>query len=502
MNYAQSLAVRAEAELELRRRAVIRREVDEQIARIPAYSTRAGFDAYRRAAGMADDQAANYLRYGNVPLPQQLAFAVLARDCDRPGGPNEIGLGGARGPGKSWIVFAQALDDCLRFPGIKLLYLRHTETSVREQLQDLATKLLRHMPGARILNNRVVFPNDSQILIGGFRDDRQALRYQGIEYDALIVEEATQLSERTYTTLRLSVRSSKLFSGVPFRPRVYLTTNPLGVGHQWFKRRFVDNERARERGDDYDPRHVFIFSTVDDNVFVNAEYIDVLEELSDAEYRAYRLGDWDVSAGAYFDNFRTDVHVIAPINDLSYMRRVWASMDFGFNHPNVCLLHAEDGDGVIYTVDELVHRKRHPDEIAPDIVAWLAQYGLTRADLDYFLVGADAFAKTGRARTTVAQQYQEQGIYMSRACTDPGSRVAGALHIAKLLGAPERDIAPGWYITSKCQRLIATLPYLERDPHQSEDVRKTDADTHGRGGDDAYDALRYGLYAPHVTIIS
>jgi phage terminase large subunit len=479
----------------------IEREIDEQIARIPQYRTRAGFDDYRVKASMSDEQAANYLRCGNVPMPHQLAFSVAARLCDLVNGPTEIGIGGARGPGKSWIVFAQAIDDALRFPGLKILYLRHTESSVREQFQDLASKLLRHVPSARIQRNRVVFANGSVILVGGFKDDRQALRYQGIEYDILIIEEATQLAEKTYRTLRLSVRSSKVYNGVPFRPRVYLSTNPLGIGHTWFKQRFVDNERARERGEEYNPKRKFIFATVDDNVFVNEDYVEILDELSDAEYRAYRLGDWNVSAGAYFDNFSEDIHVIPPIEDLSYMVRIWCSMDFGFNHPNVVYLHAEDGDGITYTLDELIHRKRHPDEIAADVKTWLGQYGLTRDDLDWFLVGADAFAKTGRSRSTVAQQYQAQGLPMTRAYVQPGSRMEGALHLSKALGSRERGISPTWYCTTKCKRLRQTLPYLERDPNNAESVRKVDADDQGRGGDDAYDAAIYGLYHPHAAVI-
>ena len=498
----QAYQYRLDKAREITRAIPIAREVDELLARIPEYGDRAGFDAYREAIGMSKDQAENYLRYGNVPQPRQMEFAVFARMCDLPDGPEEIGLGGARGPGKSWIAFAQSIDDCLRFPGVKVLYLRHTETSVREQFYDLANKILRHMPDARILRNRVVLPNGSQILIGGFKDDRQALRYQGIEYDILVIEEATQLSEQTYRTLRLSVRSSKVFDGVAFRPRVYLTTNPLGVGHQWFKKRFVDNERKYARGEAFDRRRKFIFSTVDDNVFINPEYVGILNELVGAEYRAYRLGDWDVSAGAYFDTWNYDRHVIPPIHDLSYMREVWAAMDFGYSHPNVVHLFAMDGDGVVYVVDELVHRKAHPQQIAPDIVALLARYGLTRDDLSCFLVGADAFAKTGRSELTVTQQYEAQGIYMSRAHTAPGSRVAGAMYISQLLGDAERDIEPRLYVTTRCRRLIETLPYLERDPNNAEDVRKVDADEHGNGGDDAYDSFRYGVYRPHVTRIT
>lgn len=44
--------------------------------------------------------------------------------------------------------------------------------------------------------------------------------------------------------------------------------------------------------------------------------------------------------------------------------------------------------------------------------------------------------------------------------------------------------------------LVEQLPVValfEHDPHRPEDVLKWDTDEDGNGGDDPYDALRYGL---------
>lgn len=458
-------------------------------------------DAARRARLRSDDRVA-FEQLGIILQPKQMQFAAIAFTSDRDDGPNEVGMGGARGGGKSLVLFALAVIYCLRYPGLKVLFLRKTGKAAREQLSDLALKVLKFVPNSELKADHIDFANGSRLLIGGFKDDRQALSYQGVEYDLLILEEVTQLTEHTYTTLRLSERSSKVFNGRRWRPRTYTSTNPLGIGHAFYKKRFVDNERKRAKDEPFNPLRRFVFATVDDNAFVNPEYVNNLDELSGVEYRAYRLGDWDVSAGAYFDKWNHDLHIIAPIDDLSWMRDVWCSMDYGFNHWNIVLLHARDGDGTTYTVDELAHRKRQPSEIAPDIRAWLARYDLTPRKLGIFLVGTDAFAQTGTAQYTLADQYSRLGITLMRAETEPGSRISGAHLIAKLLGDPERQIAPTWYITQRCPRLIETMPYLERNPNQAEDVLKKDADDQGRGGDDPYDALRYGLYRPHMSIIS
>ena len=39
------------------------------------------------------------------------------------------------------------------------------------------------------------------------------------------------------------------------------------------------------------------------------------------------------------------------------------------------------------------------------------------------------------------------------------------------------------------------MPIMEHNPNNLEDVLKVDVDENGYGGDDAYDALRYGVMA-------
>lgn len=506
--------------------AMRQNELDKLCARVPEYGNRAGYDDYRAKLGFAEEDALYFEKRGFILQPKQMEFAIWAKYADDPDGPEEIGIGGAKGGGKSLaLMVIAALYDCQRCAGLKVLYLRYTAKSAKEQMNDLATKVFRLFPEANVMSTRIEFPNGSWMLIGGFNNDKQAMNYAGVENDILIVEEATQLSEKTHETLRGTNRSSKPFGGGYWRPRRYYSTNPLGIGHSFFKKRFIDNERRRARWeaalaegrkpnpkDQYDPRIKFIFAKVEDNAFVNPEYVGVLESYTGAQREAYREGNWDVSAGAYFNQWSYDIHVISSYTDLNSAKKIFLSMDFGFNHWNVVHLHIVDSDGITITMDELAHRRHYPEEIAPDITTMLAKYRiggteeepipLTPRDLDYFLVGTDAFAQTGRGRSTIVQQYAELGYRMSRAEGSPGSRVAGAVEMSRLLGMPQRDIAPKWLISDLCLRLIECMSYLEIDPTNAEDVLKTDTDEQGRGGDDAYDCARYGVYRPHLTIIA
>ena len=64
-----------------------------------------------------------------------------------------------------------------------------------------------------------------------------------------------------------------------------------------------------------------------------------------------------------------------------------------------------------------------------------------------------------------------------------------------LLGDKEHNIEARLKIFPACEKLIECLPILQHDPNRPEDVLKVDIDDDGTGGDDAYDAARYGLMA-------
>lgn len=495
---------RIAGELEKRRRE----RLNERIIR--AYSIdsenpdpldlcKARYHAAIALAGNPPEQIQNFERAGVILQPKQLEFAASARLADNPDFADEIGFGGARGPGKSFALFAQAaLDDCQRIAGLKVLYLRKTSKTAEEQIRDLISSVLAYTPHEYV-KGEVRFPNGSKIIIGHFRTEKQALEYQGLEYDLIIIEETTQLSKQAYTALQGSARTSKAW-----RPRTYASTNPLGPGHTWFKKKFVTPERevaGKPRPPKMPTR--FIFATLSDNHFIDPFYKDrLLRNYTGILAKAFIEGNWDVSSGAYFTNWNFDIHVIPPFmqNEAEQNARtippdwvVWASMDYGFQHYNMTYFHCISGDGLTYTFHELAHRKLYPEQIAPLIHNALALYGLTVHELAGFFAGSDVFSQTGHSKETVAQKYQAFDIMLSSAITGPGSRVQRAHHIAQLLGDTEAGIPPKWFITANCTQLIECLPILEIDPNNPEDVLKINA-TETEIGDDPYDGCSYGLY--------
>jgi phage terminase large subunit len=443
-----------------------------------------------RDAGVPQDSLDRFLRAGYVPQPKQLQFHAAARECDHPQGPTQVGFGGARGPGKSHGIVAQAaIDDCQRFEGLKVLYLRKIQKNAREQFEDLRRSVLRYT--IHIFANGVVhFPNGSRIFLGHFRNEADIDQYLGIEYDLIVIEELTTLSLVKYRALRDSNRTSK----PGFRPRIYASFNPGGIGHAWVKATFVVPSRKRQESDTR-----FIFGTVEDNKFHDPDYQKKLEENTGWRLQAYRYGDWDIAAGQYFSNWRYEAIVKQNIQIMPGSE-VWCSVDYGFQHPTTAYLLSEH-DGKIQVIDE--HWRRHGlvPEHAADIKRMLARHSLSLGQVRTFVAGHDVFNKKGtESGKTVANEYAEHDIRLTRANID---RVSGAAFLLKLLGrdADPRNnvgaIAPSIEIDARCEKLVENIPTLQHDPNHPEDVLKVNIDDDGNGGDDPYDGLRYGIMVKH-----
>lgn len=446
------------------------------------------------SAGCPPEQLENFVSAGVVLQPRQLAASAAARLCDRPGGPTAIGYGGARGGGKShWLLAQVGADDCQRVAGLKCLLLRKVGKANTEHFEDLRRRVfagVRHEFSA--YRGLLTFANGSRIVAGHFQAEKDVDAYLGLEYDIIAIEEATTLSSRKYQDISTCCRSSKtLAGGQHWRPRIYSTSNPGGIGHAWYRTKFV-----RPFAEKAETETRFIPARVDDNGFNNPEYRRILEGLSGWQKAAWLDGEWDIAAGQFFTTFRRDVHVVSDF-DGSRAVEWFAALDYGFTHYTVVLLGCLDGDGNMFIVDEHAARKWLPDRHAAGVKAMLARHGLTPDRLRRVVAGADVFSKQSDG-STVASQYARLGIKLTPANME---RVSGWAEILQRLGDAEAGVAPRLFIHGRCARLVESLPGLQHDPNRPEDVMKVDADDDGVGGDDAADALRY-LVATKTRTVS
>lgn len=404
-------------------------------------------------------------------------------------------------------------DDCQRVPKLKCLLLRKVGKSNLESFEPLRQRVfagLKHSFSAS--RGFLTFDNGSEIWLGHFQCDKDIDSYLGIGYDVIGIEEATQLTLRKYEDISTCCRTSK----PGWRPRIYSTTNPGGIGHQWYYEKFiVPNQTGQESVTRFIP------ARVDDNAFINPEYKSELANLTGWKRGAWCDGLWNISAGQYFRIFNPAIHLLPadfePPGDVEW----FASMDYGYTHLTAVLLACQDQDENIYVVDEHGERNWIPQRHAQAIKAMCARnsiYSSTehlrenllarfpnpckerdfvlhqhqRRLLSRFVAGKDTFSTESNG-VTIAKEYGKLGIHLSRANTD---RVSGWSAIALRLGDPDVGIKPTLFIHPRCRKLIACLPYLQHDPEQPGDVLKSNINEEGLGGDDLADALRYPVATP------
>ena len=212
-------------------------------------------------------------------------------------------------------------DDCQRVPGLKCLLLRKVGKANMEHFEDLRRRLFNRLPHEfSAFRGILTFANGSRIIAGHFQSEKDIDAYLGLEYDVIGIEEATTLTSRKYQDITTCCRTSK----PNWRPRIYSTTNPGGIGHAWYRTRFIVPFQERRETETR-----FIPARVTDNAFNNPEYLRVLEGLTGWQKRAWLDGDWDIAAGQYFTTFRREVHVVEDFDDTRAVE--WfAALDYGF----------------------------------------------------------------------------------------------------------------------------------------------------------------------------
>jgi phage terminase large subunit len=435
-----------------------------------------------QGAGCPADQVRNFLAAGIVLQPRQLAFAAACRACDFEDGPTQIGFGGARHGGKSHTMLSQlGADDCIRYPGLQTLMLRKVGASGRESFESLLPKTIGRL-GTYIPSGSIFrVHNGSTIRLGHFQNESDIDKYLGLEYGAIAIEEGTTLTSAKENAVRSCCRATE---GCGWRARTYFSTNPGGVGHAWFKARFITPFR---RGTESDTR--FIPATAADNKFTSREYHAYLDGLTGWLRRAWRDGDWDIAAGQYFTTFRESVHRATETIELPSHWRVWLAMDYGFTHYTVFTLLAEDGDGHLFILAQHAEQRWLVPRHVEAVTAMCARRGVPLWRLAAIVAGLDVFAKK-QDGGTIADDYAAHGFYLIPANDD---RINGAAEVLRRLGDSEANIPPSILIDPSCVGLIECLPSLEHDEHRPEDVLKVDTDENGLGGDDWYDSFRYGL---------
>lgn len=419
-----------------------------------------------------------------VPNEKQKAFLEATA--------KHVGFGGARGGGKSWVVRAKAILLALHYPGIRILIVRRTYP---ELVNNHINILRRTLIGIAKYNDKdkvLKFENGSSINFTYCDADKDLDRLQGVEYDIIFLEEATQLSENQMKTISACLRGANSFP-----KRIYYTFNPGGQGHAYIKRIFIDKKYTRqERAEDY----VFIQSLVTDNKVLmesQPDYIDQLKALPPKLRRAWLEGDWNVFEGMVFEEFRAEpdedlcrtagitvadaaaqgrfTHVIKPF-DIPRGWTIMRSYDFGYSKPFSLGYWAIDYDGVLYRILDVYGWNGTPDEGIKWTPDEQFKYASELERTHPLLKGrrisdgvADPAIWEASRGESIAETAMKHGIYFT-----PGDheRIPGWMQVHYRLQFDTNGYAR-MYFFDTCETSLRTLPLMRYSKSRPEDIDTT-----------------------------
>lgn len=379
-----------------------------------------------------------------------------------------VAYGGARGGGKSWAVRRKALLMGVRYPGIRMLLLRRTFPELRENHILPLIGELKGLAAWRESDKSFAFLNGSRLKFGYCDSERDVDQYQGQEYDVVFMDEATHFTEYQFSTLTACLRGANSFP-----KRFYLTCNPGGVGHTWVKRLFIDRAfRGSEKAEDY----VFIPARVYDNRALLEQdrgYVAMLENLPDGLRQAWLEGDWDVFEGQFFSEFRREIHVCAPFVIPAYWRR-YLTIDYGLDMLAAYWIAVDEG-GRSYVYRELYEGKDcgggHEGLIISEAAKKIREY-TGDEHIDCMLAPPDLWNRRQETGKSAADIFAANGVLLVRTGND---RVDGWLAVKEWLH-PFRDeqgiLTSRLQIFDVCRNLIRTLPAVQFDPKNANDVAR------------------------------
>lgn len=427
----------------------------------------------------------------------------------------EVFFGGSRGSLKTdstlgdWINHSALYGE--HAMGLMVRRTREELSETFERFRYVLTQL-----GFKFSGHRCVGPNGSRLTFAYLDRDTDADRYQGWSLTRVYVEEVGNFpDERPIRKLMATLRSA---NGVPVGFRA--TGNPGGPGHQWVRARYIDPAPAGWAVQRYEYENpfthkvvtrdrVFIPGRITDHNLLGDEYIAQLQMAgSEALVRAWLLGDWDVVEGAFFDCWSKDM-IVEPFTIPEHWTR-FISGDWGYAAPfsfgwwAVASEPVQASTGIIPRGALVRYRewygasspnvgvRKDAEEVGPEL--------LRKSGKDQLSVGViDPATFATQSGPSIAERLMKSGkddrrslIFRPADNKRVGTRGAMGGWDQMRGRMKGHDGRPMIYCFNTCRDSIRTIPLLQHDPDNAEDL-DTESEDH------ASDEWRYACMSRPYT---
>ena len=410
-----------------------------------------------------------------------------------------------------------AIDFCLACPGLTAVLFRRTLPQLeRNHVMQIRQELPKELGVYNETKKEFRFVNGSILIFKHLEHEKDVDDIQGWEIGWAGVDEAGQLTPYQINYIRSRIRiDTKTLAAwekdVPNHaqrlPRLVLSSNPGGVSHHFLKETFIDPAPAetyfydKTLASERNPKGVksiFIPATLRDNTYLGPQYEAQFGGLPEWQQRMLRDGDWDVVPGAFFESWGPK-NVIMPFTVPDHWTR-FRAWDWGFATPFAI------GEFVVSDGEEITNKAGEKVSYPSGALIMVWEYYGSEKGNKGLRLPADQVAKhvlTNRGRvsydiaddsmwrtdsgTCAAERVHREGITLTQAASKVGLRITGWQEVYSRI----RD---GMFLCfNTCHHLMRTLPTLEADKNNPEDVQK--------GGEDHLaDMVRYACMSrPYVS---
>lgn len=244
----------------------------------------------------------------------------------------EMLLEGPAGSGKTRPIMELFHLLALRYPGFRALFTRKVGATLATTcLVTFRRWVLQPQDGVRFFGgsksepSAFQYPNGSEIVVGGLdvgADGKQS-KILSSEYDAIFVNEATELSLEDWETLTTRLRPFVLT-----HPRIIGDCNPSHSAH-WLNKRCEEGKTRRFRSRLED--NPLYFREDGELTPAGETYLAGLDALTGSRYERLRLGLWVGVENALFPHFDRKLHVRPLEEGLRFSHGAIGS-DYGRRH--------------------------------------------------------------------------------------------------------------------------------------------------------------------------
>ncbi|MDO4470525.1 MAG: PBSX family phage terminase large subunit [Bacillota bacterium] len=290
-------------------------------------------------------------------------------------------LVGGYGSSKSYHVAVKLIKKLLQEKR-KALVIREVFDTIRDSCFDLLEEVTNAMGVEEYLTfttspMQVRFKNGSRIIFKGMDKPAKLKSLNGVS--VVWIEECSEVKYEGFKEILGRLRHPTLSN------HIILSTNPVSKSNWCYKYFFQDRKNDVLVLDDeelYRKRIMIVgntyyhHSTVDDNFFVPASYVEQLDDLQVHDpdlYRVARKGQFGINGTLVFPQFEVQPHE----KILELMKAVKSpleknGMDFGFvtSYNAALRMLIDHEEKILYIYQEYYSRNKTDPEIAEDMEDW------------------------------------------------------------------------------------------------------------------------------------